>query len=106
MKPRATPAMVKDQNWSINTANMYLLLPAKPRWAKIVEKSMKWVLWPSIRETEHPFTYEAFSGFVNYLTIPVLTSTPPLVVKPANSPYEMSPFAENLMVLPVMLLPL
>ena len=106
MKPRATPAMVKDQNWSINTANMYLLLPAKPRWAKIVEKSKKWVPWPSIRETEHPFTYEAFSGSANYFTIPVLTRTPPLVVKPANSPYEMSPFAENLMVLPVMLLPL
>jgi hypothetical protein len=27
MKPRATPAMVKDQNWSISTANMNLLLP-------------------------------------------------------------------------------
>ena len=98
--------MVKDQNWSISTSNMYLLLPAKPRWAKIVEKSKKWVLWPSIRESEHPFTFEAFSGFVNYLTIPVLTRTPFFVVKPAKSPYEMSPFAENLMVLPVMLLPL
>jgi len=57
MKPRATPAMVKDQNWSINTSNMYLLLPAKPRWAKIVEKPKKWVLYPSYREIEHPFTY-------------------------------------------------
>jgi hypothetical protein len=47
MKPRATPAMVKDQNWSINTENIVLLLPAKPRWAKIVEKSKKWVLCPS-----------------------------------------------------------
>jgi len=50
--------MVKDQNWSINTENIVLLLPAKPRWAKIVEKSKKWVLWPSIRESEHPFTNE------------------------------------------------
>jgi len=56
MNPKATPAMVKDQNWSINTSNMYLLLPAKPRWAKIVEKSKKWVLCPSMRESEHPIT--------------------------------------------------
>jgi len=25
MNPRAIPAMVSDQNWSINTANIYLL---------------------------------------------------------------------------------
>jgi hypothetical protein len=56
--------MVKDQNWSINTANMYLLLPAKQRWAKIVEKSKKWVLWPPIRESEHPFTFEAFQALL------------------------------------------
>jgi hypothetical protein len=46
--------MVKDQNWSINTENMYLLLPANPRWVKIVEKSKKWVLYPSFGEIEHP----------------------------------------------------
>jgi hypothetical protein len=64
MNPRATPAMVKDQNWSIKTANMCLLLLANLRWAKIVEKSKKWVLWPSIRESEHPLTFEAFQALL------------------------------------------
>jgi len=35
---------------------MYLLLPANPRWVKIVEKSKKWVLYPSFGEIEHPNT--------------------------------------------------
>jgi hypothetical protein len=55
MKPKATPAMVKDQNWSIRTANISLLLPTKLQCAKIVEFTKKWVLCPSNRESEHPF---------------------------------------------------